>query len=152
MLLAAPTFFATPSHTALLALATQELSPTKIRQSIADLVGQNHMEEADTLSAEALKRFPKSEDILVIRALVCQIRQDWPSASSTLEKLIDLQGHATPATTWGQWVRVLRCNGEDERAMTAAAQGLANHPNEPALQEAFLALQQVGVRPNLKVA
>ena len=82
MLLAAPSFFAQPSHTALLSLATQELSPTKIRQSIADLVGQNQMEEANTLSFEALKRFPKSEDILVIRALVCQIRQDWPAASA----------------------------------------------------------------------
>lgn len=152
MLLAAPTFFAKPSHSALLALATQELSPTKIRQSIADLVGQNRIEEADTLSFEALKRFPKSEDILVIRALVCQIRQDWPAASTTLEKLIDLQGHATPSTTWGQWVRVLRCNGENEKAMTAAAQGLANHPNEPALLEAFLALQKAGVQPALKVA
>jgi len=152
MLLAAPTFFAKPSHSALLALATQELSPTKIRQSIADLVGQNRIEEADTLSFEALKRFPKSEDILVIRALVCQIRQDWPAASITLEKLIDLQGHATPSTTWSQWVRVLRCNGENERAMTAAAQGLANHPHEPALQEAYLALQQVGIQPKLKAA
>ncbi len=152
MLLAAPTFLTKPSHSVLLALATQELSPTKIRQSIADLVGQNLMQEADTLSLEALKRFPKSEDILVIRALVCQIRQDWPSASATLEKLIDLQGHATPAATWGQWVRVLRCVGDNERAMAAAAQGLANHPNEAGLQEAVLALQLVGVQAALKAA
>lgn len=152
MLRAAPSFFAQPSHSALLSLATQELSPTKIRQSIADLVGQNQMQEADTLSFEALKRFPKSEDILVIRALVCQIRQDWPAASAALEKLIDLQSHATPATTWGQWVRVLRCNGENDRAMTVAAQGLANHPNDLALHEAFLALQQVGIQPALKAA
>ena len=116
MLLATPTVFAKPSHSALLALATQELSPTKIRQSIADLVGQNRMDEAETLSSEALKRFPKSEDILIIRALVCQIRQDWRSASTALENLIDLQGHATPSATWGQWVRVLRCNGDDDRA------------------------------------
>lgn len=152
MLLATPSFFAQPSHSALLSLATQELSPTKIRQSIADLVGQNHMEEADTLSFEALKRFPKSEDILVIRALVCQIRQDWPAASVALEQLIDLQSHAAPANTWAQWVRVLRCNGENDRAMTAAAQGLANHPSDPALQESFLAMQQMGGQKALKVA
>ena len=152
MLLAAPSVFAQPSHSALLSLATQELSPAKIRQSIADLVGQNHIEEADTLSLEALKRFPKSEDILVIRALVCQIRQDWPAASATLEKLIDLQGHSTPAATWGQWVRVLRCTGDNARAMTVASQGLANHPNDPALQEAFASLQPVGIQRNLKVA
>ena len=152
MLLATPTVFAKPSHSALLALATQELSPTKIRQSIADLVGQNRMDEAETLSSEALKRFPKSEDILIIRALVCQIRQDWRLASTALENLIDLQGHATPSATWGQWVRVLRCNGDDDRAMTAAVQGLANHPNEPALQEAFAALQRIGIQPALKAA
>jgi tetratricopeptide (TPR) repeat protein len=152
MLHAAPTQFAKSTHSALLALAAQELSPGKIRQSIADLVGQNRVEEADTLSLEALKRFPKSEDILVIRALVCQIRQDWPAAADVLEKLINLQSHAAPAATWEQWVRVLRCTGDNERAMTAAAQGLANHPNASALQEAFVSLQQLGIRPALKVA
>jgi len=152
MLRAAPAFLAQSSHGALLAMATQELSPTKIRQSIADLVGENRLAEADTLSSEALKRFPKSEDILVIRALVCQIRQDWSEASVTLEKLIDLQGHATPATTWSQWVRVLRCTGDDARAMSAAAQGLAHHPNAMALQEALLSLQQSGIAPSLKAA
>ena len=152
MQLATPSFIAQTSHSALLSQASQELSPSKIRQSIADLVGQNHIEEADTLSFEALKRFPKSEDILVIRALVCQIRQDWPAASAALEKLIDLQGHSTPAATWGQWVRVLRCTSDNARAMTVAAQGLANHPNDPALQEAFLSLQPVGIQRNLKVA
>jgi hypothetical protein len=36
--------------------------------------------------------------------------------------------------------------------MTVAAQGLANHPNDLALQEAFLALQQRGIAPALKAA
>lgn len=152
MLRATPTPFIQASYSALLSLATQELSPIKIRQHIADLVGDNRLEEADILSLESLKRFPKSEDILVIRALVCQIRQDWPAASAALETLINLQGHATPAANWAQWVRVLRCMGESERAMSAAAQGLATHSQDGALQEAFLSLQQAGIQPALKVA
>lgn len=152
MLRAAPTHFVQPSYSALLSLATQELSPTKIRQYIADLVGDNRLEEADNLSLESLKRFPRSEDILVIRALVCQIRQDWPAASTVLENLIHIQGHASPAANWTQWVRVLRCMGESERAMSAAAQGLATYPQDGALQEAFLSLQQAGIQPALKIA
>jgi hypothetical protein len=42
--------------------------------------------------------------------------------------------------------------GDDTRAMTAAAQGLATHPKDPQLQQEFNALQQVGVKPALKVA
>ena len=152
MLHAAPAFLAKTSYSGLLTSATQELSPTKIRQSIADLVGQNRLNDADVLSHEALQRFPQSEDILIIRALVTQVRQDWPSASAALEKLITLQGHTAQAVTWGQWVRVLRCQGDDARAMTATTQGLANHPQDTQLLAEFNALQQVGVRPALKAA
>lgn len=152
MLHAAPALLAKTSYSALLASATQELSPTKIRQSIADLVGQNRLADADLLSHEAMQRFPQSEDILVIRALVTQVRQDWPAASTALEKLITLQGHAAQAVSWDQWVRVLRCMGDDHRAMTVAAQGLATHPKDAQLQQEFNALQQVGVKPALKVA
>ncbi|WP_295553890.1 hypothetical protein [Limnohabitans sp. Rim8] len=152
MLHAAPAFLAKKSYSALLASATQELSPAKIRQSIADLVGKNRLADADLLSHEAMQRFPQSEDILIIRALVTQVRQDWPTASAALEKLIGLQGHATQAVTWGQWVRVLRCMGDDTRAMTVAAQGLATYPNDAQLQQEFNALQHVGLKPTLKVA
>ena len=152
MLQATPAFLAKSSYAALLASATQELSPTKIRQSIADLVGQNRLTEADALSHEAMQRFPQSEDILVIRALVTQVRQDWPAASTALEKLIALQGHAAQAVTWGQWVRVLRCMGDDARAMTVAAQGLATHPKDAQLQDEFASLQRISVKPALKVA
>ena len=152
MLHAAPAFLAKTAYSALLTSATQELSPTKIRQSIADLVGQNRLAEADLLSHEALQRFPQSEEILVIRALVTQVRQDWPAASVALEKLITLQGHAAQAVTWGQWVRVLRCMGDGVRAMTVAAQGLATHPQDAQLQEEFTALQRLGVKPALKAA
>ncbi len=152
MLHAAPAFLAKTPYSAILASASQELSPTKIRESIAALVGQNRLDEADTLSQEALLRFPQSEDILAIRALVTQVRQDWHSASATLERLIGLQGHAAPATTWYQWVRVLRCQGQTQRAMAAATQGLASHPQFAPLHEEFSALQRLGAAPALKVA
>ena len=152
MLQTAPTFLAKTTYSALLTSASQELSPARIRESIADLVGQNRLTEADALSHEAMQRFPKSEDILVIRALVTQVLQDWPAASAALEKLTDLQGRSTQAVTWSQWVRVLRCMGNNTRAMTIAAQGLANHPQHPTLQEEFNALQHLGVKPALKVA
>lgn len=43
MLHAAPAFLAKTAYSALLTSATQELSPIKIRQSIADLVGQDRL-------------------------------------------------------------------------------------------------------------
>jgi hypothetical protein len=49
-------------------------------------------------------------------------------------------------------VRVLRCMGDDARAMTVAAQGLATHPKDAQLQQEFNALQHVGVKPALKAA
>lgn len=152
MLQAAPAFLSKTTYSALLNSASQELSPAKIRQSIADLVGQNRLAEAEALSQEALQRFPHSEDILVIRALVTQVRLDWAGASSALERLIALQGLGAQAMTWGQWVRVLRCQGDDTRAMTVAAQGLANHPQDPQLMQEFTALQRLGTKPALKVA
>ncbi|MFY9183425.1 MAG: hypothetical protein WBJ45_04205 [Limnohabitans sp.] len=152
MLHAAPAFRSKTTYSALLASATQELSPVKIRQSIADLVSENRLADADLLSHEAIQRFPQSEDIMVIRALVTQVRQDWSAASAVLEKLIALQGHTAQAVTWSQWVRVLRCMGDETRAMTVAARGLATHPKDPQLQQEFNALQQAGVRPALKVA
>jgi hypothetical protein len=152
MLQAAPAFLSKTTYSALLNSASQELSPAKIRQSIADLVGQNRLADADTLSCEAMQRFPQSEDILVIRALVTQVRHDWAAASLSLEKLIVLQGHTAAAMTWNQWVRVLRCMGDDARAMTVAAQGLATHPQDPQLQEEFASLQRIRAKPVLKVA
>jgi hypothetical protein len=152
MLHAAPAFLAKTSYSALFTSATQELSPAKFRQSIADLVGQNRLTDADLLSHEALQRFPQSEDILVIRALVTQVRQDWPAASAALEKLITLQGQAAQAVSWSQLVRVLRCMGDDSKAMTVAAQGLDTHPLDAQLQQEFNALQHLGVKHELKVA
>jgi hypothetical protein len=151
MLHASPAFLAPTPRSALLASATPALSPAHIRQTIADWVAQNKLNEADALSRKALQEFPDSEDILVMRALVSQVRLDWSAASSALEQLVALQGRATPAVTWSQWVRVLRCAGDDARAMTVAAQGLAAHPHHPGLQEEFNALQHLGIQPALRL-
>lgn len=153
MLHTAPALMANnTAYSALLVIASKELSPARIRQSIADLVGQNRLAEADLLSYEALQRFPQSEDILVMRSLVAQVRHDWSAAHDALEKLVQIQGHATQAVTWVQWVRVLRCLGDEERARTVAAQGLASHPHHPQLLDAFSATQTSQVRPARKAA
>jgi hypothetical protein len=47
---------------------------------------------------------------------------------------------------------VLRCQGDDARAMSVVTQGLANHPQDPQLLAEFSALQHVGVKPALRVA
>lgn len=151
MLHASEAFLSPTPCSTLVNSVTPAVSPAGIRQSIADLVAQNRLSEADALSEQALHGFPQSEDILIIRALVTQVRQDWRAASNALENLIALQGHAAQAVTWGQWVRVLRCAGNDVRAMTVAAQGLATHPHHPELQEEFNALQRLGIRPALQV-
>jgi len=151
MLHASPVFLAPTAHSALLASTTPVLSPARMRQTIADLVAQNNLNEADALSQDALQEFPQSEDILIIRALVSQVRQDWPAASTALEKLITLQGRTAQAGTWDQWVRVLRCSGDNVRAMAVATQGLAAHPHHPGLQEEFNALQHLGIKPSLRV-
>ena len=105
------------------------------------------------LSHEATQGLSKSDDNLVIRALVTQVRQDFPAASAALEKLIALQGHADQAVTWDQWVRVLRWMGDDAHAMTVAAQGLVTCPKDAQLQQEFSALKHVGVvKPAFKVA
>jgi hypothetical protein len=83
---------------------------------------------------------------------VSQVRYDWREASLALEKLIGLQGHQAQAVTWGQWVRVLRCMGDDARAITVAAQGLATHPKDTQLQNEFASMQRISVKPALKVA
>jgi hypothetical protein len=42
--------------------------------------------------------------------------------------------------------------GDDDKAMTVAAQGLTTHPQDAQLQQEFNALQRVGGKPALKVA
>lgn len=152
MLQAAHSSLASTSYSALFHSATDNLSPAKIRQSIADLVAQNRLPEADRLSLVALEHLPESEDILIMRALVTQVRQDWPAADAALEKLLTLQGPKAQAVTWVQWVRVQRCKGQLHRAFNTAMQALKHHPAHPAITTELAELELMGLGEQSKAA
>jgi hypothetical protein len=104
------------------------------------------------LTRQGLKLYPRSEDLWAMLALLHEVAQEWQQAAECIENLLDIQGQHAPAETWGHWVRVLRCMGDDARAMTVAAQGLATHPKDAQLQDEFASLQRISVKPALKVA
>lgn len=119
----------------------EESPPQRVRFAAAELVRQNRLADADMLTYEALRQYPASEDVLVIRALVCEARQDWPAACDALEKLLTLQGSNAPAVSWQHWVRALRCLGDETKALYATQQGMAMHPDDPHLHADLVALQ-----------
>lgn len=120
-----------------------KFSAAEIRQTIASLVSGGQMDLADALSAAGLSLYPDSEDILAISALLSEIRLDWKSAEELLSHLMTLQGDAVQPMTWLHLIRVIRCQSEFGRALLKAKQAVATCPNEPALQEEFLSLQEL---------
>jgi hypothetical protein len=108
--------------------STTTTEDQRIRMAAADLFRQGRLAEADLLTYEALQQYPDSEDVLVMRALICEVRHDWAMAASVLERLVRLQGQGAPAETWCHWVRVLRCQGHLERALAVATEALSHHP------------------------
>lgn len=133
MLQSTQTFAAPFDYSVFAETPRQRVTPASIRQSAADLVAQNRLSEADLLTHEAMLRQPDSEDILVIRALVCEVRQDWQAAETALQKLLEVQADKAPAGTWLHWVRVLRCLGESGKALSAIRLGLKLHPHHAGL-------------------
>lgn len=126
--------------------------PERIRWAAADLFAQGRSAEADLLVGEALQHYPDSQDLLAMRALLSEVRQDWPAAAQALERLLRLQGAGAPVQAWRQWVRVLRCQGEIRQAIEAALQGLAQHANDPDLARELAQLESVGPRSEQKAA
>ena len=117
----------------------------RIRFAAADLCRQGRLAEADLLTYEALQQYPDSEDILVMSALICEVRHDWSAAASVLERLLQVQGTLAPAASWSQYVRVLRCNGQFDAARQAALQALQHHPAHPALASELAQLEAMEV-------
>lgn len=120
-----------------------KFSAQEIRQTVASLVSDGHMDLADALSAAGLSLYPDSEDILAISALLFEIKLDWKSAEELLSHLMTLQGDAVQPMTWLHLIRVIRCQSEFGRALLKAKQAMATCPTDPALQEAFLSLQEL---------
>ncbi len=117
----------------------------RIRFFAADLFRQGRLAEAERLTREAMQQHPDSEDVLVIRALICEAAQDWPGAAQALEHLLQLQGQHAPAESWCHWVRVLRCNSQLQRAFAIALQALQYHPAHPIISSELAQLEAMGV-------
>lgn len=109
-------------------------SPSSLREKAAQLVGDGLLDEATSLIDQGLKQHPRDEHLLVMCALLCEVRRDWVGAHDALQELLEVQGYRAPSETWSHWIRVLRCLGQWERAWLAAQQGLKLHPQDLVLQ------------------
>lgn len=118
-----------------------QFSAAEIRQTMADLVATDRVDLANALGAAGQSLYPDSEDILAMSALLSEIQQDWTSAEELLRKLVKTQGDAATPFTWRHLIRVLRCQCEPGKAMQAAQQALAQHPEDELLQEELASLQ-----------
>ena len=118
-----------------------QFSAAEIRQTMADLVANDRVDLANALAAAGQSLYPESEDILAMSALLSEIQQDWTSAEELLRKLVVTQGDAATPFTWRHLIRVLRCQCEPGKAMQAAQQALAQHPNDELLQQELVSLQ-----------
>ena len=119
------------------------LPPAALRVEVAKCVADNCLEEAERMLTDGLRRFPDSEDLLVMRALMCEVQLDWPLADLTLQRLLSIQGRQAPVASWLHWVRVLRCMQQPERAIESVQMALRHHPQDASLltQAAELGVQ-----------
>ena len=99
-----------------------------------------------------MQHYPDSEDVLIIRALICEAQQDWPQAAAALERLVALQNQDAPVQSWCQWVRVLRCNGELAKAREKALSGLRMHPAHPMLASELAQLEALNTQTERRAA
>jgi hypothetical protein len=120
-----------------------QFSAEEIRQTIASLVSGGRMDSADALSAAGLSLYPDSEDILAASALLSEIKLDWKTAEELLSHLMTVQGDKVKPVTWLHLIRVIRCQSEFGRALLKAKQAVAACPNDPALQDELLSLQEL---------
>lgn len=131
---------------------TMHTEGQRIRFAAADLFRQGRVAEADLLTHEAMQQYPDSEDVLVMRALICEVRQDWHAAAKALERLLALQGQHAPAESWCHWVRVLRCDGQIHQAFTTALEALQHHPAHPAIASELAQLEAMGISASRRAA
>ncbi len=153
MLPAAHTFV-TPDFQALAAVSgnQNDTEGQRIRFAAADLYRQGRLAEADLLTRAALQHYPDSEDVLVIRSLICEVQHDWHNAASALERLVAVQGQNAPVESWCHWVRVLRCDGQLTSGLKAVLQALKLHPAHPALASELAQLEAMGIQAERKAA
>lgn len=117
------------------------LTPSEIRQWAWALVADGREVLAQALVDAALVRHPGEPDVLACGALLAQARQDWLTADELLRQWVSIQGDATPAHAWLQWVRVLRCLCEPVDALDVAIEGSRRNPDDAELAAERLRLE-----------
>lgn len=117
------------------------LTPSEIRQWVSALVADGREVLAQSLGDAALVRHPGEPDVLACGALLAQARQDWLTADELLRQWVSIQGDATPAQAWLQWVRVLRCLCEPVDALDVAIEGSRRNPDDAELAAERLRLE-----------
>jgi hypothetical protein len=117
--------------------------PVAIRLAAVHMVAGNQTAQAVALVSAGLAAHPDSEDLLVMRALISEMRHDWDDAIEALERLLRVQGQSAPAETWCHWVRSLRCGGQWRRALEAATQALDLFSGHPMLVSEWQTLNSV---------
>lgn len=119
------------------------VSPQLVRQAAVDLVAGNQLSQAFTLVEGAVRQHPDSQELVSMLALISEARQDWAKASFYLERLVRLQGSGVTAETLNHWVRVLRCQGQIERAARLARNALKMHPGHEMLESESKTLSSI---------
>jgi hypothetical protein len=119
------------------------VSPKAARDLAVDLVSRNQMSQALSVVEGALAHDCDSQDLLSMAALICEAVQDWPQASSYLERLVRVQGSGVTPETLCHWVRVLRCLGQTQRAAMLAANARQKYPEHVLLESEHQTLTSI---------
>jgi uncharacterized protein HemY len=119
------------------------VSPQLVRQAAVDLVAGNQLSQAFSLVEGAVRQHPDSQELISMLALISEARQDWAKASVYLERLVRLQGSGVTAETLNHWVRVLRCQGQIERAARLAGNALKMYPGHVMLESESQTLNSI---------
>ncbi len=108
-----------------------------LHASVQQLVSEGKIEEAEEKLVAALDREPKSENVLVLSALVAMAGQRWEVSIERLDRLLEVQGENAPGMTHVMRIRTLRCQDKHVEAMEAAMVAVRTHfDNEELVEEA----------------
>jgi len=110
-----------------------KMTTTEIRQCIAAAFANGQESFAHGLADAALTLHPNSQDIVVIAALLAEVRQDWHRAEELLIQLIEIQGADSTEAAWVQLAKVLRCQGKDADAHAVVDFAITRFPTSAAL-------------------
>ena len=119
------------------------LSPSQIREAVSSLVGQGKMDLATAITDAALALNPKSEDLLVIASLLCEVRQEWTRAEELLIELVEVQSPHTTAQTWLNLARVARCQNHLDDAWVTLDFAATQFPNDPDIQAELASVNEL---------